>query len=695
MRDLNKFLPPMPPPPFATPEGIVAEALPSIAPHSRIDVPTWAEQDRKVKTPAYTGPWDNNTVPHLIEPMSMATSRRFEAVIFVGPARSIKTEAMILNPIGQRIVCMPRDMLVVCSSQKMAKLFSTSKLDKLVNGSPAITERKGKGRGADNLYEKKFKGGMNLQIAWPVADFFSMVDWPDVFLTDYDRMPDDVDEEGSPFDLGIKRIQSFYSTGMAIAEGSPSRPQLDSDWKPASPHEAPPTTGLLSLFNMGSRGKLYWPCPSCEDWFEPLTEYLKWEDHGDPGKSAESAYMACPHCGGVIDPDQKAGLNRQSKWLHESSSGELVGIDHEDIRGSGIVSYWHEGPAAVLQSWKQIVSRQLQAEDHFKRTGDETKLKTTTNIDQGRCYLPKALLAENAINVELLKKLSENYPLGIAPTGTRFVTVQVDVQPNKFAVSWDAWTEDLERYTIDRLDIVQPPKDAPNGADKRGIDPPRYIEDWEMLKECLDKPIEVVGTGFELLPRAMIVDSGGAPGTTSNAYKFLRTMRTRGYGNRFYLSKGRGGFDQDRAQYREPEKVLGAKRKETTDIRIVFVGTDKLKDEVTMALTRKENGPGKHHLSSNFEDRVFEELCAEQRFDKGWDKIVKAQPNEQLDLAVYGKALVIVLKAETIDWAAPPVWAAPVEKNSFAAPIGKAEELMEKAKRKRTSRPRKRRMKGN
>ncbi|MFT6659710.1 terminase gpA endonuclease subunit [Maritalea sp.] len=695
MRDLNNYLPPMPPPRFASGIEVIEDALASLAPHSRIDVPTWAEQDRKIKSAAYTGAWDNNTVPHLVEPMRMTTSRRFEAVVFVGPARSIKSEALILNTIGQRIVCMPRDMLVVCSSQKMAKLFSTAKLDKLVSGSPAVNERKGSGRGSDNLYEKKFKGGMNIQIAWPVADYFSMIDWPDVLLTDYDRMPDDVDEEGSPFDLSIKRTQSFYSTGMAVAEGSPSRPQLDADWKASTPHEAPPTTGLLSLFNMGSRGKLYWPCPECGDWFQPLTEYLKWEDRGDPGKSAETVYMGCPECGGVIEPDRKDGLNRKSKWLHESSNGALVDIDSEDIRGDGIASYHHEGPAAVLQSWKQIVSRQLQAEDHFKRTGDETKLKTTANIDQGKCYLPKALLAENAMSVDLLKKLSENYPLGIAPAGTRFVTIQVDVQPKKFAVSWDAWMEDLERYTIDRIDIVKPPEGAPAGADKRGIDPPRYIEDWEALQELIDKPIEVAGSGCELLPRAMIVDSGGAPGTTANAYKFLRKMRSRGYANRFFIAKGQGGFERDRAQHREPEKVLGAKRKETTDIRIVFVGTDKLKDEVTMALTRKESGPGKHHLSSHLEDRVFEELCAEQRLDKGWAKIVKSQPNEQIDLAVYGKALVIVLKAETFDWSSPPAWAAPIESNSFASLIGTSAEKIDKARRKTVAKPRARRVKGS
>jgi len=694
MRDLNKFLPPMPPPPYASASGIVQETIPSLAPHSRIDVPTWAEQDRKIKSPAYTGDWDNNTVPQLVEPMSMTTSRRFEAVVFVGPARSVKSEALILNPIGQRIVCMPRDMLVVCSSQKMAKLFSTSKLDKMVSGSPAVEERKAKGRGSDNIYEKKFKGGMNLQIAWPVADFFSMIDWPDVLLTDYDRMPDDIDEEGSPFDLGLKRIQSFFSTGMAIAEGSPSRPQLDPDWKPSSPHEAPPTTGLLSLFNSGSRGKLYWPCDDCGEYFEPLFSQLKWDDKGDPGKSAETAYMVCSHCGGVIEADRKAELNRRSKWLHESSTGELVGIDDQDIRGDGIVSYWHEGPAAALQSWKQLVSRQLQAEAHFEKTGDETKLKTTANIDQGRCYLQKAMLAENVLSTELLKKLASNYPLGIAPTGTRFITIQVDVQPNKFVVSWEAWCADLERYLIDRIDIVKPPKDAPGAADKRAIDPPRYIEDWLALQPLLDKPIEVAGSEYELLPRAMIVDSGGAPGTTANAYKFLRVMRTKGYGHRFFIAKGLGGFDRDRAQYRAPEKILGAKRKQTTDLRIVFVGTDKLKDEVTMAMTREEDGPGKYHLSSNLEDRVFSEICAEQRTEKGWAKVIKSQPNEQLDLSVYGKALVIILKAELIDWTAPPVWAAPIEMNSYAAPLGKAKALLDDDKSKPTQRRRVRHMKG-
>ena len=45
------------------------------------------------------------------------------------------------------------------------------------------------------------------------------------------------------------------------------------------------------------------------------------------------------------------------------------------------------------------------------------------------------------------------------------------------------------------------------------------------------------------------------------------------------------------------------------DIRLVYSGTDKLKDEVTLGLTRNEPGPGAYHLSKHLDDRESEDLA--------------------------------------------------------------------------------------
>jgi phage terminase large subunit GpA-like protein len=54
----------------------------------------------------------------------------------------------------------------------------------------------------------------------------------------------------------------------------------------------------------------------------------------------------------------------------------------------------------------------------------------------------------------------------------------------------------------------------------------------------------------------------------------------------------------------------------------------------------------------------FEELTAENRTVKGWIRTPGTR-NEAFDLHVYNRAACIILKAEAINWSAPPSWAAP------------------------------------
>lgn len=673
--DWLRYLPAMPPPPFAAAEAVLREALPTLRPQRRIDVPEWAASARLLSLPTYQGPWRNEFAPYMTEPSRMVTSRRYGAVVFVGPARTVKSESLILNTVGHAIDCKPRDTMVVCQTQDSAKQFSERKLGPMLRANPKLAGKQMTGRGADNIHEKKFLGGMNLQIRWPVIGYFSQNEFFTVLLTDRDRMPDDVDGEGDPFMLARKRVQHAGSLGMVVSESSPGRPIERDDWEPATPHEAPPCAGVLSEYNLGTRGQLYWECPSCRTPFRPRFETLHWENKATAGESARTVFMACPH-GCVIGPDRKHELNAGGTWLHETSDGaRLVEIDDPDIRDTDIVSYWCEGPIAAMQSWEQLVLRYLQGKAQFDERGDETALKATITLDQGRPYLPSVRQVGEGLGLETLKALAERRSLGVAPEGTRFVTIQVDVQPNRFVVSVEAWARDLEHWLIDRFDVSTPPDDAPgasvdpSGKPRRAIDPPRYTEDWSALRPLLDRPYPVAGTGYSLLPRAMIVDSGGAAGTTANAYRFLRAMRKVGLGHRIYLAKGQGGINRQRAIYATPEKVLGTVTKRTSDIRLVQVGTDPLKDEVALSLTRKEPGPGAYHLPDALPDAVFAEFCAEVRTETGWEPRKSGLRNEALDLAVYAKALAIVLKAEKLDWDRAPSWAAGVTENSYAVRI--------------------------
>ncbi|HGP1089299.1 TPA: phage terminase large subunit family protein, partial [Klebsiella pneumoniae] len=113
--------------------------------------------------------------------------------------------------------------------------------------------------------------------------------------TDYDRFPEDIDGEGDAFSLGSKRTTTFMSSGMTLVESSPGRDIRDTKWRPNTAHEAPPTTGILSLFNRGDRRRLYWPCPHCGEYFQPeVANMTGYRDSLDPVVASESAYLQCP-----------------------------------------------------------------------------------------------------------------------------------------------------------------------------------------------------------------------------------------------------------------------------------------------------------------------------------------------------------------------------------------------------------------
>ncbi|WP_108820264.1 phage terminase large subunit family protein [Pseudovibrio sp. Alg231-02] len=656
------------PPAYASAAGCLADALPILAPVRRMSVSNWAGGERKLRDNGAIIAWDNKVTPYMVEPMDMSASRRFRGTVFAGPARTGKTDALIINRIGQAICCEPCDMRVIHMDRNAAREFALKKVGALINYTPSIKRRLGRGRFDNNILDKRFQGGMTLDIGWPVVSKVSASDLPLMLLTDYDRAPEDIEGEGNLFDLALKRTETFGSRGMAIAESSPGRLIEDDDFLPpeGAPHMAPPATGILALYNRGTRGRYYWTCPDCAEVFEPDYELLHFPEDGSPKERGLAAVMACPHCGAIFEPRHKVELNRAGRWLHESKTGELVSVHDEALRETDLVTYWLKGAAAAFQSWASLVSRYETAWQEFQQTGDETSLKTTVNVDQGKPYSSRMVEDEDDLSVKQLKDKAEHYLLKVAPPETRFLTIAVDVQKGRFVVQVDAWGPGLERWLIDRFDLHTPPAGAPS-ADSRVIDPAKYKEDWDALLPLLERYYAVAGSGYQIKPAALIVDSGGADGVTKNAYAFFRKSRKLGLRRRVFLAKGLDRWDRDRAKEVTPEKEEGKRVKKRSDLRIVRVGTWRLKSEITASLAREDPGADAYHLTRNLPNEVFEEFCAERRTPKGWVLRKGRKRNEALDLGVYGLALVLVLRAEKINWKRPPIWARSMETNSFAA----------------------------
>lgn len=607
-------------------------------------------------------PWDPLVAPYVIEPMNCLASREYDAVIFVGPARTGKTIGLIDGWVIYNVICDPADMLIIQMTEEKAREHSKKRLARTFRVSPEVVSRLSPNKNDNNVYDRTFLAGNYLKIGWPSVNIMSSSDYKCVALTDYDRFPEDIDGEGDAFSLASKRTTTFMSSGMTLVESSPGRDVKDVKWRRTSPHEAPPTTGILSLYNRGDRRRWYWPCPHCGEYFQPCGDVVAgFRDIADPVLASEAAYIQCPSCSGRILPEQKRELNGRGVWLRDGESINADGSRYGDPRRSRIASFWMEGPAAAYQTLSQLVYKLLTAEQEYETTGSEETLKTVINTDWGLPYLPRASMEQR--KSELLEQRAEPVPSRSVPDGVNFLVATVDVQAGRhrrFVVQVTGYGSRGERWIIDRYNITQSLRGDSDGESQR-IDPASYPEDWDvLLTDVFHKSWPLASDPSQQMRlMAMAVDSGGEDGVTDNAYKFWRRCRRDGLGKRIYLFKGDSIRRAKLITRTFPDNTgrTGRRAQAAGDVPLWLLQTDALKDRVNNALWRDSPGPGYVHFPDWLGSWFYAELTYEERSSDGkWSKPGRGA-NEAFDLMVYAEALVILHGYEKIRWPDAPEWA--------------------------------------
>lgn len=607
-------------------------------------------------------PWDPLVAPYVIEPMNCLASREYDAVIFVGPARTGKTIGLIDGWVIYNVICDPADMLIIQMTEEKAREHSKKRLARTFRVSPEVVSRLSPNKNDNNVYDRTFLAGNYLKIGWPSVNIMSSSDYKCVALTDYDRFPEDIDGEGDAFSLASKRTTTFMSSGMMLVESSPGRDVKDVKWRRTSPHEAPPTTGILSLYNRGDRRRWYWPCPHCGEYFQPCGDVVAgFRDIADPVLASEAAYIQCPSCSGRIMPEQKRELNGRGVWLRDGESINADGSRYGDPRRSRIASFWMEGPAAAYQTLSQLVYKLLTAEQEYETTGSEETLKTVINTDWGLPYLPRASMEQR--KSELLEQRAEPVPSRSVPDGVNFLVATVDVQAGRhrrFVVQVTGYGSRGERWIIDRYNITQSLRGDSDGESQR-IDPASYPEDWDvLLTDVFHKSWPLASDPSQQMRlMAMAVDSGGEDGVTDNAYKFWRRCRRDGLGKRIYLFKGDSIRRAKLITRTFPDNTgrTGRRAQAAGDVPLWLLQTDALKDRVNNALWRDSPGPGYVHFPDWLGSWFYDELTYEERSSDGkWSKPGRGA-NEAFDLMVYAEALVILHGYEKIRWPDAPEWA--------------------------------------
>jgi phage terminase large subunit GpA-like protein len=620
-------------------------------------------------------PWSSEGFEYLIEPMNMLASRRHEGECFVGPARTGKTAALLLGWMAHAVVNDPGDMLFIQMSQEKAREFSKTDIERALN-SPKLEEMKGASSKDDNTHDKMFKHGMWLRIAWPTGSNVSGSTYRYGAITDYDRIKNraNVDGEGALWPLVLKRTTTFMSRGMGLVESSPGEDLTDPAWKPATPHEAPPTKeSILSIYNRSDRRRWYWRCPHCSDTFEakpglslfnlpPEEQLLNEIREMDVDKMADDfgQRIVCPGCSCMIFAGEKMRLNKEGRWISEA---EIMG----GTPSSPIAGYWLGGVAAAYQNWRSIVSRYFYGLRDYALNGSEETLKTTTNTDQAMPYMSMHL-REAALVAKSPEERTEDIPRYIVPDWTRFVIAQVDVQGGtrpRFVVQVHAVGPHYEQQLVDRFTIFNSARPG-MGDEFAPLDPAAYKEDWDIITEqVVRSTYRTSMPGREIKVLRTVIDTGGEDGVTDKALDYYRRMRKAGLQKRIVLYKGTG--QKGAAEIRETAQGLAK------DVPVFLCNSNLLADRVNASKQRETPGPGYYHFPKPKHPKknpdgwitqaFYDELKAEVRNADGtWTQIRKR--NETFDLCKMAYACLLTLGTDKKGfWDNPPDWALPLAAN--------------------------------
>lgn len=586
---------------------------------------------------------------------------------------------MFCNWVLYTQICDPSGMILYQTTQTRAKNFSEDNIDKLLRHTKALSDRLLPGKHNRGIFKKRFVSGTLLNMSWPTITELSGRSVRRVFITDYDRIDENIGGEGDCFTLARKRTRTFKKRAMTVVESTPGEEIENPNWQPSSKHEAPPAKKIMSLYNEGTRKRLYWKCTGCEERFEPKWSLMRWdEDAKDTPSKAKTAYLECPHCekryyhdGVKNGKDSKYQMNLNAKWLADycwfDENDEVQG---EPPQGT-IDSYWMTGVCAAFSEWSEMVEEFLNADSDYERTGSEEKLKTFFNTTVGVPYQYKADAIER-LPEELMARAKD---LGerVVPRGVRFLIANIDVQKNRFVVQVHGYGEHGDVWIIDRFNIIKSKRKDEDG-ERLWVKPGVYVEDWKLIiEQVLEKTYPLSDTsGRHMEIKAVSCDSAGEKGVTSTAYEFFRYLKNKHEDNptlykRFILTKGSSTKTGPRTNITYPDsKRKDRKAEGRGEVPVMMLNTFELKNKINMMLDREESGGGRVNFPDWLEPWFYEELTAEKFTPKGWEQVGKR--NESWDLLMYSYAVAISRRfgaLEQIDWENPVPWAKEWDENPF------------------------------
>lgn len=403
--------------------AIVVRALVAVlTPPEQIDPPTWAERNLIVPDgPRKLEGWSRQLTPFVAEPLNHTSVDSPVNEFCVMKSAQTGFTTLMIAAIGHTIDVEPCDQMIVQPTDGALTDFNSKKLQIAIDHSPSLsakvapqTARSGK---ASTTYEKRYgASSLTLALASSTADLRSK-SVRKVWLDEIDEYADDLDGQGSPFDMVEARQESFLQDGS---------------WKRA--YVSTPTikggSHIERYWEGSDKRKWFVKCPHCRDETGENSEFVF--EFGPNFRYAEEwpfrAYYVAPCCGSVIEEYERRDLVRAGRWkATDPGPGKMPG-------------YHFNAMSSPFVPWAKIAERAVKA------GSDVAKQKTFYNLTLG---LPFEMKGDAPDHVRLFERREDGLPRYRVPPGGLLLTAAADVQMRGIWYEVKAWAPNGESWVVD------------------------------------------------------------------------------------------------------------------------------------------------------------------------------------------------------------------------------------------------------
>ncbi|MCC6919373.1 MAG: phage terminase large subunit family protein [Alphaproteobacteria bacterium] len=552
-----------------------------LAPPPRLTVSQWADRHRILPpSSAEPGPWRTDRMPFLRAVMdAMTPDNGIERVVVMKSAQVGGTEAA-LNFLGHVMCHAPGTAMLVMPSTEMIRRNTPTRIDPLIEHTPALRAIAVPFRSRDpgnSATRKRFVGGELVMVGANSPIGLRSLPARYLVLDEVDAYPVDAGDEGDPVQLAMRATMTFGARRKVVLISTPSLAGF---------------SRIETAYAESDRRRWHAECPSCGEGWVLGWEHLTW-----PEGRREAAYLACPHCGGIVDEAARQRIIREDRGAWRSTAA-----------GDGRTAGFHIG--GLMSPFQTLAEIAL---EHGQVYRDPARHKVFRNVRLGDLWHEEA--AEPPLAASFLSRLEawgERLPADVVT-----LTAGVDVQDDRLELEIVGWGRDEESWSIDHQALW---------GDPAGPDV------WRTLDAELLRTFPHARAVPDLTVRAAAIDSGGHH--TQSVYRFCAERA----GRRVWAIKGRAGAGV-------PVWPRRPSRNTRDRSPIYLVGVDAAKETLYARLRLAEAGPGACHFPVGRPEDYFRQLTVERlvtshrkgRPVREWKK-GSSDRNEALDLRIYATA---------------------------------------------------------